>query len=356
MTKYCANCGIQLEDEDQFCPSCGTAASQSPTAQAETVPAPNLDGLDVMVTQAVPLTAASAAPQATAVMAPVQPPQGAPTSPQNFQAAPPRPGNKNKTAIIVAVAAAVVVVVLLAAFLLLAPRGGGDAAGQAPQSPESAAGQICSVTYETGGGSPIDASQVQAGDSVTSPMDPVRNGYTFAGWFLDAGYTRPAAFPLTVESDLVLYAKWEPLASRGASSVANSADAPSSVAAATTPAGSNVSLTVTGADGSTRTATIHRRGTTQRVFPDSNTRLIDTAEITALSDAERCVAWNEIIAASDGYEFKNAGLNDYFVNDCTAWYVPRAGAVGGGLTAEASKNVENLKLHTDDWWKHLSGQ
>ena len=117
--------------------------------------------------------------------------------------------------------------------------------------------------------------------------------------------------------------------------------------------GSTVEISITGAGGDVRTATIHRQGTSERVFPDSNTRYLSDSEVSALSDAERCIAWNEIIAASNGYAFKNSGLAAYF-NKCS-WYSPNPGASGmGDLTDAGRANVDLLKSYTDSWWMNLA--
>ena len=116
-----------------------------------------------------------------------------------------------------------------------------------------------------------------------------------------------------------------------------------------------VTLTCVGADGTMRSETIRRKGSTERVIPDSNTRYISDDEINALSNAERCIAYNEIIASASGYSFKNSGLAEYFNNNCKSWYVSRGGSGGTeGLTAEGQDNVNRLKNATDGWWKNLA--
>jgi len=65
------------------------------------------------------------------------------------------------------------------------------------------------------------------------------------------------------------------------------------------------------------------------------------------------VAWNEIIAASNGYVFKNSGLNKYFSTYC-GWYTPNASASAGGDLVSRSIADESFKLlksMTSDWWK-----
>lgn len=37
---YCKNCGAQIELNDKFCPSCGTAQAETPTAEPEILPDP----------------------------------------------------------------------------------------------------------------------------------------------------------------------------------------------------------------------------------------------------------------------------------------------------------------------------
>ena len=113
-----------------------------------------------------------------------------------------------------------------------------------------------------------------------------------------------------------------------------------------------VEVSIVGANGETRVESIRRQGTTQRVFPDSNDRALTDEEIRSLSDAERCIAWNEIIAASSGYQFKNSGLRSYF-NACS-WYRPVAGGSGGAPSGVAGQNVQRLQSATSDWWKNLA--
>lgn len=112
-------------------------------------------------------------------------------------------------------------------------------------------------------------------------------------------------------------------------------------------------LTVIGADGTTRSAEIHCQGNTDRVLPEGNTAYYSANDLASLSDAERCIAWNEIIASSNGYRFKNSGLREYF--EGCSWYSPVSGASpAGNLTAAGKHNVELLKSMTDSWWLDLA--
>ena len=50
--------------------------------------------------------------------------------------------------------------------------------------------------------------KVLKGSKVSKPEDPVRDGYTFAGWYADEALTEAYDFGSPVNEDTVLYAKW----------------------------------------------------------------------------------------------------------------------------------------------------
>ena len=50
--------------------------------------------------------------------------------------------------------------------------------------------------------------EVLKGSKVAKPEDPVREGYTFAGWYADEALTEAYDFGSAVNEDTVLYAKW----------------------------------------------------------------------------------------------------------------------------------------------------
>ncbi|WP_459186658.1 InlB B-repeat-containing protein [Parabacteroides sp. APC149_11_2_Y6] len=65
------------------------------------------------------------------------------------------------------------------------------------------------VTFNTQGGSNIDALKVVEGQKVTKPQDPTKENYIFSGWFKEAGCTTAWDFDKeTVMSNVTLYAKW----------------------------------------------------------------------------------------------------------------------------------------------------
>lgn len=52
---------------------------------------------------------------------------------------------------------------------------------------------------------------VAGGGLATRPADPARSGYTFAGWFTDAGLTKTFDFSTPITAATTLYAKWVPV-------------------------------------------------------------------------------------------------------------------------------------------------
>lgn len=58
------------------------------------------------------------------------------------------------------------------------------------------------------GVTPNKVVEVAAGATVTEPAVPVRDGYTFDGWFIDEACTQRYDFGSAIESNLVLFAKW----------------------------------------------------------------------------------------------------------------------------------------------------
>ena len=66
------------------------------------------------------------------------------------------------------------------------------------------------VTFNTGGGSQVEAQTVAHGGTAAKPeSDPTREGCTFGGWFTDEACATAYDFGTPVTRDLTLYAKWE---------------------------------------------------------------------------------------------------------------------------------------------------
>ena len=61
------------------------------------------------------------------------------------------------------------------------------------------------VTFDTMGGSAVDAQTVDDGGKAVKPADPTRDGYEFTGWLLDG---QPYDFNQPVTGDITLTAGW----------------------------------------------------------------------------------------------------------------------------------------------------
>ena len=109
-------------------------------------------------------------------------------------------------------------VTLAAACLLLAGCGAKNAGPadtgaqasneQGGQSATQAADNTCTVTFDAQEYMQIEAQQVKQGDRVQRPQDPVRAGYTFAGWTYSGetwGFIKN-----TVTGNMTLVAAWMP--------------------------------------------------------------------------------------------------------------------------------------------------
>ena len=61
------------------------------------------------------------------------------------------------------------------------------------------------VTFNSDGGSYVEAQTVASGQSVTKPTNPVKEGYEFIGWYLNDDIYN---FSSTIKSNIILRAKW----------------------------------------------------------------------------------------------------------------------------------------------------
>lgn len=65
------------------------------------------------------------------------------------------------------------------------------------------------VTFDTQGGSTINVQTVKDGYAVSEPSAPIKEGYTFDGWWIDKNYSTRWSFGANVvRQNLTLYAKW----------------------------------------------------------------------------------------------------------------------------------------------------
>ncbi|MBQ9609650.1 MAG: InlB B-repeat-containing protein [Lachnospiraceae bacterium] len=65
------------------------------------------------------------------------------------------------------------------------------------------------IRFVTNGGSTVAAMTADYGSELTEPDEPVRDGYTFTGWFADKGLTKEYDFTKKPVSDVTLYAGWK---------------------------------------------------------------------------------------------------------------------------------------------------
>ena len=64
------------------------------------------------------------------------------------------------------------------------------------------------VTFNTNGGSAIEAVSVDEGNTLTLPDDPTKTGYDFKGWFTDDALSAEFDETVAITADTTLYAKW----------------------------------------------------------------------------------------------------------------------------------------------------
>jgi uncharacterized repeat protein (TIGR02543 family) len=65
------------------------------------------------------------------------------------------------------------------------------------------------ITFNTNGGSTVAQQTANYGDKVVKPNDPIRAGYTLAGWYKDAKFDNEWSFDVDeVKESITLYAKW----------------------------------------------------------------------------------------------------------------------------------------------------
>ena len=60
-----------------------------------------------------------------------------------------------------------------------------------------------------GGELNVDAISGAYGSAVVAPTDPTKTGFTFAGWFADAQFTKAYTFTTIPMEDIIVYAKWD---------------------------------------------------------------------------------------------------------------------------------------------------
>jgi uncharacterized repeat protein (TIGR02543 family) len=66
------------------------------------------------------------------------------------------------------------------------------------------------ISFHSMGGTPLEAiTNIDPNTKVSAPPNPVYDGYVFAGWYMDKGYTEKWSSDDPVTSDVTLFAKWQ---------------------------------------------------------------------------------------------------------------------------------------------------
>ena len=117
------------------------------------------------------------------------------------------------------------------------------------------------VTFNTNGGTEVSVQIIKKGDHVTIPTAPTKNGYTFDGWYKDAGLTTPFDFANEkINADITLYAKWTQNAPPPAPTVdsiaVNSTDHKTAYEVGEPLDVTNLTILVTMSDGTTKTENV----------------------------------------------------------------------------------------------------
>jgi uncharacterized repeat protein (TIGR02543 family) len=73
---------------------------------------------------------------------------------------------------------------------------------------ESAVSTSRTVTFNSNGGSAVASQSVIDNTTATQPADPTKSGFTFGGWYSDAGLTTSFSFATAITADTTLFAKW----------------------------------------------------------------------------------------------------------------------------------------------------
>lgn len=69
--------------------------------------------------------------------------------------------------------------------------------------------KVIEILFNSNGGTVVDAQKVKKGNTAQQPVDPIKEGYIFKGWFIDETLTIPYDFNSKVLCNITLHAKWE---------------------------------------------------------------------------------------------------------------------------------------------------
>ena len=69
--------------------------------------------------------------------------------------------------------------------------------------------KLLTVTFSTGGGTPVESQSVEKGRAATEPPAPAKTGSVFSGWYTDSGLSTKFNFSTPITDNITLYAKWK---------------------------------------------------------------------------------------------------------------------------------------------------
>ena len=69
------------------------------------------------------------------------------------------------------------------------------------------------INFDSNGGSEVSSIKTDGTSSITLPNDPIKDGYSFAGWYWDNGtfrdlFTVNSLLERGISGNLTVYAKW----------------------------------------------------------------------------------------------------------------------------------------------------
>ena len=95
---------------------------------------------------------------------------------------------------------------------------------------------------------------LSSGDKLTKPETPVKDGYTFAGWYKDSACTQAWDFETGIPGDMTLYAKWTAAGSSGETEATTAPTATSTAVTTPQPTKTQSTTATTSAPQATTTA------------------------------------------------------------------------------------------------------
>lgn len=67
----------------------------------------------------------------------------------------------------------------------------------------------CIVYFDSNGGSVIDSQTIEYGNSATIPLEPIKKGHIFLGWYYDNSVNMKFDFNTKITNNMTLYAMWK---------------------------------------------------------------------------------------------------------------------------------------------------